>query len=53
MTLGKTACSLFGSPGRESFELVTLGKPLHVYCSGLPGDRAYQVDTIVLLRRWS
>ena len=54
-TLGRlgSAYSLFRSPRRQSFMLVTLEKPLHIYCSALLGDIAHPVDIIVLFERWS
>ena len=34
--------------------LVTLGKTaVHIHCLGFPGVRAFQVDVIVLLGKWS
>ena len=32
---------------------MTLGKTLHIHCSGLPGDGALQAHMIALLERWS
>ena len=46
-TQGKSAHSLFGSPGRESIKSVTQGKPLHIHCSGLPRD-SFELDEYYL-----
>ena len=32
---------------------VTLGKLLHIQCSGLTGNKGLQVDTVLLLKSWS
>ena len=37
----------------ELFKLVTLGKPLHIHYSCIPGDRAHWIYMIGLLRRCS
>ena len=38
---------------KKGYLIVTLGKTLHIHCSGYLGDRALGVDTIVLLGKWS
>ena len=50
---GKASACLFRSPGRQSYKADTLGKPLHIHCSGLLRDRVCQVNMIGLLGRWS
>ena len=42
---------LLGRLSWKGHSLMTLGKLLNIYCSGLPGDRVFK--QIVLLGRWS
>ena len=54
----RTEIKLVGSYLEGGLEMdvnqsMTLGRTVHVHCSGLLGDRTIPVDTIVLFARWA